>query len=147
MAHYKPDSVFADQLYTDQQTMAIYLDSELLPSSSPSINWILFQMHQGTLADLPSPVLIYTLLYRSKLERDTSLHPRKDLAVSPPLLPQGLISHILCKMPRTLSSLDVTVRTSRITPDGRYPLRVSFLLRVLALRSFNEGVSGLSSLW
>ena len=51
---------------------------------------------------------------------DTTLHPGKDFAVSPRMLPYKLFH--LAMEPQTLSSLSVSARTSMLAHDGRYPL-------------------------
>ena len=57
-----------------------------------------------------------------------ALHSGKDLAVSPPMLPSELALYQSLKLPVQgvfrLSPQDVSVRTSWITPDGRYPLPI-----------------------
>lgn len=54
----------------------------------------------------------------AKVVLSTALHSSKDFAVSLSVFPQRLTP----KGFELISQLNVTVRTSRITPDGRYPL-------------------------
>ncbi len=89
----------------------------------------------GTASDKPGSVVETTddhlsgMRIAPHLERhfrvnaDTALHSRKDLAVSPPRLPGELIRGG-CPF---LSVRDVSARTSRLAADRRYLLRGSLV--------------------
>lgn len=84
--------------------------------NSVSANWRTIIIYLGSL--LPT-----TSSGTSRQRRDPALHAGKDLAVSTP--PYGG-NHLPDLTGRRLFSFvaSVSVRTSRIAPDGRYPLPV-----------------------
>ena len=86
------------------------------------------------------PNSVYAIIYLSSLlpgrssgtsrapkgARDTALHLGKDLAVSLPPFKGIIPDSLLIQEPEPFG-IGVTVRTSAITDDGRYPLPCCFL--------------------
>lgn len=82
----------------------------------------------------------------------TALHRSKDLAVAPATLPKRLIPPQTCvygrmpcffKLPR-FRATGVSVRTSRLAPDGRYPLPFCGTVPLARLRTPMLGLSSMT---
>lgn len=70
----------------------------------------------------------------------TALHRGKDLAVAFCVLPRGLIRKLTLADPYFVSKERVSVRTSRLAPDGRYPLPFCAAFRPAGVRTFLYGL-------